>query len=727
MLPLSQTETRRRLDAAQRLLRAGRTEAAEAAYRGLLDGQPGLAAAAFQLGRIALGRGAAEEAAARFEAARKARPHEAPIWQMEAEALARLGDGPRNTRFLKAARKAGLPPALLSALEARLAPEKAPAKGTRRAPLGSAPPKAAEAVVAELRAGRAEAAEAKALALTRAHPDSALAFNLLATARTERGRTAEARASFEAGLALAPDYAELRVGLGRLLVETGETAAGVRHLEAALARLPAHPPGQLALGKGLAQLGRKDEAEAALRRAVAADGRYLEAYLALAHYLMETGNPAAAEEVLESALAAGHDRAIIRVRLAEAQAKQGRTETARAGFDAAIAAEPGFALAYSLRGMLLQTLGEFAAAEADFRQAIALEPRNGEHYRTMLATYKVTPDDPLLAEMEALFDDPTLGDESRMHLGFALSRAMEQIKAHDRVFTYLRPANDLMRARHPYDISERRAEIDAVMAAFEGIDFSLRKIEGAPDYAPIFVTGMPRSGTTLVEQIVASHSRVTGGGEIGYVAGEGLALLHEAGGGLRSLERVGDAEIAALGGRIEAMFRERFPGSDLVSDKSIQTYMMAGLVRLALPQAKIVVVHRDPRDICLSIYKNMFAEGTHRYSTDLRDLGLYYRMFLEMIAFWRDKLPGGFHEIRYEDLIADPEAEARALVAACGLDWQDNCLNFHKTERRVATLSLAQVRQPIYASSMRAWQRHADELAELTEALGDAIGGENGA
>ncbi|MCE8458999.1 sulfotransferase family protein, partial [Rhodovulum sulfidophilum] len=146
MLPLSQTETRRRLDAAQRLQRAGRTEAAEAAYRSLLDGQPGLAAAAFQLGRIALGRGAAEEAAARFEAARKARPQEAPIWQMEAEALARLGDGPGNTRFLKAARKAGLPPALLSALEARLAPEKAPAKGTRRAPLGSAPPKAAEAV-----------------------------------------------------------------------------------------------------------------------------------------------------------------------------------------------------------------------------------------------------------------------------------------------------------------------------------------------------------------------------------------------------------------------------------------------------------------------------------------------------------------------------------------------------------------------------------------------------
>ncbi|RBO53309.1 sulfotransferase family protein [Rhodovulum sp. BSW8] len=724
MLPLSQTETKRRFDEAQRLQRTGRIEAAEAAYRALLDGQPGLAEAAVQLGRIALARGAADEAAARFETARKARPAEAAIWQMEAEALARLGDPARTTRFLKAARKAGLPTALLSTLEARLAPAKG---GRPRAPLGSAPPQAAEAVLAALRAGRPGEAERRAEALTREHPDSAVAFALLAAARVDQGKTAAARASFEAGLALAPDYPELRSGLGRLLVRTGDVAAGVRHLEAALARAPKNPLTLAALGEGLARLGRKAEAEAALRRAVAAEPRYLDGHLALAHLLMEAGDPEAAEKVLEAAMAAGHDRAIVRVRLAEAQAKQGRTETARASFDGAIAAEPGLALAYSLRGMLLQTLGEFAAAEADFRQAIALEPRNGEHYRTMLATYKVTPEDPLLARMETLFADPALGDESRMHLGFALSRAMEQIKAHDRVFTYLRPANDLMRARHPYDIAERRAEIDAAMAAFEGTDFSGRKIEGAAEYAPIFVTGMPRSGTTLVEQIVASHSRVTGGGEIAYVAAEAMKLLQDGADGLRPLDRIGDAEIAALGHRIETEFRSRFPGSDLVSDKSIQTYMVAGLVRLALPRARIVVVHRDPRDICLSIYKNMFAEGTHRYATKLRDLGLYYRMFLEMIEFWRRKLPGGLYEIRYEDLIADPETQARALVAACGLDWQENCLNFHKTERRVATLSLAQVRQPIYATSMKAWQRHADELAELTEALGDAIGDDNGA
>ncbi|PTW50598.1 tetratricopeptide repeat-containing sulfotransferase family protein [Rhodovulum kholense] len=722
MLPLSQTETKRRFDEAQRLQRAGRIEAAEAAYRALLDGQPGLAEAAVQLGRIALARGAAAEAAARFETARKARPAEAAIWQMEAEALARLGDPARTTRFLKAARKAGLPAALLSTLEARLAP----AKGGPRAPLGSAPPQAAEAVLAALRAGRPGEAERRAEALTRAHPDSAVAFALLAAAQTDLGKTAAARTSFEAGLALAPDYPELRGGLGRLLVRTGEVAAGVRHLEAALVRAPKNPLTLAALGEGLARLGRKAEAEAALRRAVAAEPRYLDGHLALAHLLMETGDPAAAETVLEAAIDAGHDRAIVRVRLAEAQAKQGRTDTARESYDAAIATEPGLALAYSLRGMLLQSLGEFAAAEADFRQAIALEPRNGEHYRTMLATYKVTPEDPLLAQMEALFADPALGDESRMHLGFALSAAMEQIKAHDRVFGYLRPANDLMRARHPYDIAERRAEIDAVMAAFEDTDFSERKIEGAAEYAPIFITGMPRSGTTLVEQIVASHSRVTGGGEIAYVAAETMKLLQGAD-GLRPLDRIGDAEIAALGHRIETEFRSRFPGSDLVSDKSIQTYMVAGLVRLALPRARIVIVHRDPRDICLSIYKNMFAEGTHRYATNLRDLGLYYRMFREMIDFWRRKLPGGLYEIRYEDLIADPETQARALVAACGLDWQDNCLNFHKTERRVATLSLAQVRQPIYATSMKAWQRHADELAELTEALGDAIGDDNGA
>ena len=142
-----------------------------------------------------------------------------------------------------------------------------------------------------------------------------------------------------------------------------------------------------------------------------------------------------------------------------------------------------------------------------------------------------------------------------------------------------------------------------------------------------------------------------------------------------------------------------------------------GLIAQALPQARFVVVRRDPRDTALSISRNVCAEGTHLYAYDLHDLGRYFRMFDELIDFWRGKMPGGFHEVQYEDLVANPEDESRRLIAACGLDWEDACLNFHENTRRVQTLSLFQVRQPIYRSSTHAWERHRDDLKELLDAL----------
>ena len=157
----------------------------------------------------------------------------------------------------------------------------------------------------------------------------------------------------------------------------------------------------------------------------------------------------------------------------------------------------------------------------------------------------------------------------------------------------------------------------------------------------------------------------------------------------------------------------------MLSDKSIQTYLVMGLVWCTLPKAKIVVVRRDPRDNLLSVYKNVFPTGGHLYSYDLDDLGQYYRMFVEMIEFWRDMNPGGFHEIWYEDLIANPEEETRKLIAASGLEWEDACLNFHENKRKVNTLSVYQVRQPIYKSSVKAWQRYEKELQPLFDSLGD--------
>lgn len=165
------------------------------------------------------------------------------------------------------------------------------------------------------------------------------------------------------------------------------------------------------------------------------------------------------------------------------------------------------------------------------------------------------------------------------------------------------------------------------------------------------------------------------------------------------------------------MMRERFPETPQITDKSIQTYLTLGLMKLAMPNARFIVVRRDPRDTLLSIYKNVFPEGTHLYGYDQVDLARHYSTFVRMVDFWRERVPGWFHEIQYEELVADPEPQSRALIAACGLEWEDACLNFHENTRKVETLSVFQVRQPISKGSVKAWARYGDRLKPMLDQL----------
>lgn len=716
MPPLSPPQITQLYNDALRHQAAGDLDGAEARLKQVLAARPRQAEALFQLGRIAMARGAAKKAVLHFDKAAQARPAEPAIWQAYAQAVAALGDRTRARAFMKKAKAARLAPALLAALQ------QAVTDPARRAPaLGSARPDEVQALIALVNSGDLAQADARAAQLRARHPDVAILADIHANVQARLGQAEAARRSHQEAVRLDPGFAEGRANHGRFLVDHGEVAAGVAELRVALEQAPALGPALIGLGIGLTRLGQTDEAAQVLARATRALPKSPEPHLRLGQAMMRAKDFGAAIDAFQAAIALGDRRAETHEALAQALDSAGRPQDALAAHDAALAAGPDRAEGHGRRAILLQTLGRFDEAEAGFHRAIALDPMGGEAYRMLVKGRKLPADDPLIAQMQALFAHPDVSLHSRMNLAFALAKAMEDIGRHDQVFPYLHEANALMRQLYPYDIAERRATVDALKAAFDGVDFAARTVPGTTGYAPIFVTGMPRSGTTLVEQIIASHSRVSGGGELGYLFPEAMAMLSDGAGGLRALDQVPDDQIAALGRRAEAHLRMRVPGADIVTDKSIQTYMVAGVVRLALPNARIVVVHRDPRDTGLSIYKNIFAEGTHRYAYNLRDLGLYTRMFQEMIAFWRDRLPDGFHEIHYEDLIADPEGQARALIAACGLDWEDQCLDFHKTERRVSTLSLHQVRQPIYASSMKAWERHSDDLAELIEALGDAI------
>src|SRR5690606_9523831 len=309
--------------------------------------------------------------------------------------------------------------------------------------------------------------------------------------------------------------------------------------------------------------------------------------------------------------------------LAQAQARLGKDGEAMANYDRALSLDENAPIAVGGKALLLQTLGDFEEAEVLFRKGFEIDPLNGENFRAFIMSHKAKPGDPVIDMMLGRYDDPAMLPTDRMNMGFAIAKALEDMKDYGHVFRYLDEANTLMRKMSPYGIDQRFQQVAETKAAFAGMDWHGTRIEGTTDFAPIFVTGMPRSGTTLIEQIIASHSSVTGAGEIGECARAAQVLITDPKNPMKMHPPAMD-EIAGLGRRFETFIRERFPESDRITDKSIQTYMYLGLVKLALPKSRFVIVRRDPRDNLLSIYKNKFPDDTHLYAYDQRDLARFY-------------------------------------------------------------------------------------------------------
>lgn len=404
---------------------------------------------------------------------------------------------------------------------------------------------------------------------------------------------------------------------------------------------------------------------------------------------------------------------------AQALADLDRVADAAAAYDALIAMFPREVKPRADKAHMLQQAGRFDEAEAEFRRALALAPDDGELYRVFLRSKKLGPDDPMIAAMERAWAKDALPQRSRAHLGFALAKAMEDTGQHDRVFRYLKPANQAMRRLHPFDMAEREAKLSALLDAFRGHDYGRHPAAEPGQFGPIFVSGLPRSGTTLVEQIVSAHPAVEGGGEMAILFRMATDLLATPDGGFRPVGTLSAAELGKLASGYQARARKALKFDRRFTDKSIQTDMVAGLVRMAIPGARIIEVARDPRDILFSIYKNVFTPGKHLYAYDLRDLARYWKVHRRFVAFWDDAIPGLFHHVRYETLVADLEGQARAMVEAAALPWDDACLHYDRNRRQVKTLSTHQVRQPIYDSSVGAWRRHEADLAEMLDELGE--------
>jgi tetratricopeptide (TPR) repeat protein len=369
--------------------------------------------------------------------------------------------------------------------------------------------------------------------------------------------------------------------------------------------------------------------------------------------------------------------------------------------------------------LALQEIGDLEGAEAAFRKAIEYAPRLGPAHGNLAHLVKFRERDDHMRAMEALLAEPGMSPEHKASVLFGLAKAYDDLKDYAKSFEFLHEANRLKRSLLDLDLT---IDFEANRKLIETLDdafFDVAEPAGDPSAAPIFIVGMARSGTTLVEQILSSHSQVHGAGELIYLQrmfGDWMQKV-SSGSFPRRASMIPRQELRRLGAQYLAKLRRHSATAAFITDKMPFNFRFVGFLRLILPNAKVIHCMRDPLDICISSYKRLFSNGVF-YSYNLRELGLFYNSYRSLMTHWRTALPGTMFEIQYEDLVANQEERTRELLAYCGLPWEDGCLNFHENERAVRTASLAQVRQPIYKTSVASSRKYFPYIGPLLETLG---------
>ena len=388
-------------------------------------------------------------------------------------------------------------------------------------------------------------------------------------------------------------------------------------------------------------------------------------------------------------------------------------------FRRAVAQKPNHASYRFNFATSLLSMGEFDAAEAELEACIHTEPRWWKAHLTLAQLRRQTRDNNHIARMEALLADGDNNQEAKIYLHMALAKEYEDCKNYSAAFMHYTHGKHAAGTRTGYRFEQDEALFAAITAAFPARQDAM---PGCPSGEPIFVIGMPRSGTTLVERIISSHPDVHSAGEL---MNFGVALKRAAGSRTPRLldqdtiDRAQHLDWAALGTDYLASTRPATGNTLRFIDKLPHNFLFAGWIARALPNAKIICLRRDPLDTCLSNFRQLFATSSpyYAYANDLCDTGRYYALFDRLIAHWRRVLPGRILEIRYEDLVESQEASTRRLLDHCNLPWHDACLRFEQNAAPVNTASVVQVRKPVYRNALQRWRKYEAQLGELRKVL----------
>ena len=533
--------------------------------------------------------------------------------------------------------------------------------------------------VALMEAGRLAEAEQSYLRALQIAPDYAEVHNNLGNNFRALHKPEQAEICYRKAIEITPDYAAAHSNLGIAQKELGRLAEAKDSVKRSLELMPDDADAHNNLGAILLDMGLFDQAEYSCRRALQIAPDHIKAHNNLANTLMELMRLDEAELSYKRALSFASDDVDALHGLANLHLERGGVAEARSMYEQILKDHP---------------------ADVAVRYSMALSQKSREGDGNFAALVMLAQGNAFLTRQDAIFQH------------FALGKCYDDRADYRKAFMHYSEGARLKRSMLDYDAD--RAALRFAKVAHDFDHEAMTRLQGAGNFSdlPVFVLGMPRSGTTLIEQMISSHPDVHGMGELGEL----LKIVERGGAGAeRQSER---AKIARWGAEYISAMQMRAPGAKRITDKIPTNFFAIGLIHAMLPNAKIIHVRRSPLDTCLSCFTQLFNRA-HEYSYDLAELGGYYVGYAGLMEHWRRVLPeGAFLEVDYEDVVSDLEGQARRMVEYCGLEWHEACLDFYRNARPIQTASVMQVRQPIYRSSVGRWRHYEPYLAPLIDALG---------
>ncbi len=709
---------------------AGRLNEAEVLYRRILQENPAHPDANHNLGVLLVQTGHIETALALFKAALEANPNYDQYWLSFIEALIKAGQIDNARDVLRQGRNIGLHGEAVDRLEALLAAQEA----SRVA--------AYELIWHMFNSGQYQEVVKLAQSALESKQNDAYIWKVLGAALRKMNRNQEALQAMRKGLALMPDDAEGHNNLG----DVAQALGLLDEAEGSFGRMVALKPddaigwyslgnictakGKLAeaesayheatglrsnfadaynnLGNVQAMLGKANEAVASFSNAIRIQPDYAEAHNNLGAILNELGRFVEAAGSCQKAVSIKPDYAEAYNNLGNAYKEMGKQDKALACFRRAIDLKLRYVEAHHNLGNLLKAMGNMDGARTSYEMAIAINPNLPECHRSLSQLKKFTREDPQLAILLGLYRSVQKNTD-RAHICFALAKAYEDMGKYDEAFAHYHEGNSLRKRILGYSIEQDRKLFDRIKTAFdrmpESVPVALR------DKKPILIVGMMRSGTSLVEQILASHSEVYGAGELDVL--DKLVRKH--------FLNVSGSNPAQASRMITSEYLDELnllgDRRSYVTDKMPLNCLLLGFLLLAQPDIRIIHMNRDPVAVCWSNFRNYFPAQGLGFTHNLVDLAEFYEMYEDLMQFWRERFPGRIYDLDYEVLTENQEEETRKLLEYCGLKWEDGCLAFEKTKRVVNTASAVQVRNKMYQGSSEAWRRFESHLGPLLEGL----------